>query len=158
MKVERESVARKPITVRLSPVEIELLQRSARDRNMTASDVLRTAFVEWRERQGDRQAALEAWVDGLLERYDAAVMCVTVDDHSLDECRVQIDGEDVTHDVFSGVVYDAVDGRLLAQLWVGDLDSDARAFVGRVPPVHGAGVTIPVRALAGMGASDAEAV
>jgi hypothetical protein len=144
------------IGVRFPEVHATLLEQSATARSVTVSEILREAFVFWREHAGDRQGALEQWTSTLLERHGAeAVLTVTYDAEVLgDHASVQIDGAPVEE-----FVADAVHDRgERAQLWVGDPQSDARAFLGRVPTMHGAAITVPIAALPRLGASDVDAV
>lgn len=144
------------IGVRFPELHAALLEQSATARSVTVSDVLREAFVFWREHIGDRQGALERWTSTLLERHGAdAMLSVTYDAEVLgDHASVQIDGAPV-EDFIADAVHDRGER---AQLWVGEPDSDARAFVGRVPAMHGASITVPIAALPRMGASDVDTV
>jgi Arc/MetJ-type ribon-helix-helix transcriptional regulator len=140
-------------TIRFSKVEADLLERSARAHGMNVSDVVRAAVIHWREHVGDRSAALEAWTRRLIDEYgDAALLTARVNDHfGLD---VEVDGDDPGDFVAEAVF----DGRSQVQLWVGDPDTDARAFLGRVPALAGVAIVVPLRSLPGLGASDANAV
>ena len=140
-------------TIRFTQVEADLLEQSAAAHNMSVSDVVRQAIVQWRENVGDRAAALDAWVNRLLAEHGAhAVLAVRVNDRfSVD---VEVDGRE-PDDFDAQAVFD---GAKQVQLWVGDPATDARAFLGRVPAISGAGVVIPLRSVAGLGASDAHAV
>ena len=140
-------------TIRFSKVEAELLERSARAHGMKVSDVVREAVIYWREHVGDRAAALEAWVRGLVSQYgESALLVVRLnDDFGVD---VEINGDE-RGDVFAQAVHDR-GGQV--QLWVGDPKTDGRAFLGRLPTVAGAAIAVPLRAVPALGASDAHAV
>lgn len=144
------------IGVRFPEVHATLLEQSATARSVTVSDILREAFTYWREHVGDRQGALERWTSALLERYGAEAMLTVKYDREMlgDHASVQIDGAPV-EDFVADAVHDRADR---VQLWVGDPQSDARAFLGRVPTMHGAAITVPIAALPRMGASDVDAV
>jgi hypothetical protein len=64
-------------------------------RSTTASDIVRRALIAWREIEGDRQAALEAWTGELAERYGPdATLVARLDD--MFGANVEIEGHPVT--------------------------------------------------------------
>ena len=140
-------------TIRFSAIEARLLEESAAERNMSVSDVVRRAVIDWRERNGDRQQALERWATGLLAEHGAGAQLTARvnDEFSLD---IEIDGCELD-DFMAQAVFD---GRDQVQVWVGDPVTDARAYLGRVRLIAGAAITVPVAALAALGASDVDAV
>lgn len=140
-------------TIRFSAIEARLLEESAAERNLSVSDVVRRAVIDWRERSGDRQQALERWSTGLLAKHGpGAHLTARVNDQfSLD---LEIDGSEMD-DFVGQAVFDAHDQ---VQLWVGDPETDARVYLGRVRVIAGAAITVPVASLPALGASDADAV
>jgi Arc/MetJ-type ribon-helix-helix transcriptional regulator len=140
-------------TIRFSPIEARLLEQSAAERNMSVSDVVRQAVIAWREKTGDRQQALEVWTTDLLAKHGAgAQLTARVNDQlSLD---IEIDGTEMD-DFIGQAVFDVHDQ---VQLWVGDPETDARVYLGRVRVIAGAAITVPVVSLPALGASDADAV
>lgn len=140
-------------TIRFSAVEARLLEESAAERNMSVSDVVRRAVIDWREKSGDRQRALEAWVASLLASHGpgATLTARVNDEFSLD---IEIDGVEI--DDFIGEA--VFDGHRQVQLWVGDPETDARVYLGRVRVIAGAAISVPVASLPALGASDVDAV
>ncbi len=140
-------------TIRFSAIEARLLEESAAKRNMSVSDVVRRAVIDWRERSGDRQQALETWTAGLLAKHapDAQLTARVNDQFDLD---IEIDGDEM--DDFIGQA--VFDGHDQVQLWVGDPETDARVYLGRVRVIAGASITVPVKSLPALGASDVDAV
>ena len=140
-------------TIRFSAIEARLLEESARERNMSVSDVVRRAVIDWRESSGDRQGALDAWTMRLLAQHgsEAKLTARVNDQFSLD---IEVDGKQLDEFVGQAVF----DGREQVQLWVGDPETDARAYLGRVRVIAGAAITVPVASLASLGASDVDAV
>lgn len=64
---------------------------------MSVSDVVRRAVIDWREKSGDRQQALESWAAGLLAkhgprgvRWDTPAACCT----PLGICVAVVESED----------------------------------------------------------------
>jgi Arc/MetJ-type ribon-helix-helix transcriptional regulator len=140
-------------TIRFSKVEADLLERSARAHGMNVSDVVREAVIYWREHVGDRAATLERWIQRLMDEHgDSALLTVRMND--VFSADVEINGEE-PGDFMAEAVHDR-GGQV--QLWVGDPETDARAFLGRVPALAGAAITVPLKAVPGLGASDAHAV
>lgn len=140
-------------TIRFSAIEARLLEESAAQRNTSVSDVVRRAVIDWREKSGDRQRALEVWTMGLIAEYGpgARLTARVNDQFSLD---IEID--DVEMDDFVGQA--VFDGHTQVQLWVGDPETDARVYLGRVHAIAGAAITVPVASLPVLGASDVDAV
>jgi hypothetical protein len=139
-------------TIRFSNVEARLLEDSAREHNMTVSDVVRDAVVLWRELRGDRQQALGEWTSRLLAKHGSGAVLRA---ELTDEFGVNVEVEGVPEDCIREAVFDGVNQ---VQLWTGDRESDARVYLGRVPVVAGAAITVPVRSLPALGASDVHAV
>ena len=149
-----DRVARNNVkSIRMSAVEARLLEESARQRNMSISDVLRDAFILWREQMGDRRGSMDAWVAGLLERHGSEAR-LTARLNSVFSLDAEINGEEL-HAFYAEAVFD---GHNQVQVWVGDGDSDARAYLGRLQVIEGASITVPVKALPTMSESDAHAV
>ncbi len=140
-------------TIRFSAIEARLLEESAAERQLSVSDVVRRAVIDWRENSGDRQQALETWANRLLAKHgSSAKLTARVNDQfSLD---VEIDEREM--DDFIGQA--VFDGHKQVQLWVGDPETDARVYLGRVRVIAGAAITVPVAALPELGASDVDAV
>jgi hypothetical protein len=140
-------------TIRFTALEARLLEESAKAHNMTVSDVVRNAVVQWREHIGDRQGALDQWTSRLVAEHGKEAMLVARlnDEFSLD---VEIDGQEMG-DFVAQAVFDRRDQ---VQLWIGDPDTDARVYLGRVRQLAGAAISVPISALPALGASDADAV
>ena len=140
-------------TIRFSKTEADLLEQSAELHGMSVSDVVREAVIFWRDHSGDRSSALSSWVDELIDTHGpSANLVARINDRfSLD---VEIDGTEPDH-FMAQAVYDR---RNQLQIWVGDPRTDARAYLGRLPAVAGASITVPLGSLASLGASDVEAV
>ncbi|MDP8909979.1 MAG: hypothetical protein M3N47_12900, partial [Chloroflexota bacterium] len=107
-------------TIRFSAIEARLLEKSAAERNMSVSDVVRQAVIVWREKTGDRQEALETWATDLLAKHGpGAQLTARVNEQfSLD---IEIDGNEMD-DFIGQAIFDAHDQM---QLWVGDPATDA---------------------------------
>jgi Arc/MetJ-type ribon-helix-helix transcriptional regulator len=140
-------------TIRFNAIEARLLEESAARHNMSVSDVVRRAVIDWRENNGDRQQALDAWASALLAKHGAGARLTARvnNEFGLD---VEIDGLEMD-DFIAQAVYDAHEQ---VQLWVGDPETDARVYLGRVRVVAGAAITVPVASLPAFGASDVDAV
>jgi hypothetical protein len=140
-------------TIRFSATEARLLEQSAAERNMSVSDVVRRAVIDWREKSGDRQRALETWAARLLADHgpEATLTARFTEEFYLE---VEIDGAG-TDDFVGDAVFDTRDQ---VQLWVGAPESDARVYLGRVRAIPGAAITVPIASLSQLGASDVDAV
>lgn len=156
----KQKTAREVWAVNLSPVEASVNAATADALGVSRSDALREGLRLWREAHGSAAKSVDRWVNGLLETHGPfAALALVLDEYFHPEAFVVSNfyapgAEMKPVKVFTEAIHD----RAGVQLWAGDADSDARCFLGRVPPVPGAGITIPVEYLPQMRASDVNAV
>jgi hypothetical protein len=121
---------------------------------VSQSEAIRRGLQLWRESLGDRDAALAAWTERLSQAHGPrSLLTVRMNDDL--ELEVTLNGETALgpDEVICEVIFESAD---IAQAWVGDPKSDARAFLGRL--VAGAAITVPVESIVKMGATDTHAV
>lgn len=156
----KQKTAREVWAVNLGPVEASVNAATADALGVSRSDALREGLRLWREAHGSAAKSVDHWVTGLIEQHtEFAALALVLNEYFDPEAFIVSNYYEpaaamIPVDVFTEAIHD----RAGVQLWAGDADSDARCFLGRVPPVPGAGITIPVEYLPQMRASDANAV
>ena len=119
------------LTFRFSDKETELLDELAADLRVSRAETVRRAVAEMRGNHGQREGAVLRLIDGLFNSFGLDA-----------ELELRLDeGFDVEVSVFSGVDGAEASGIYVptqiredtVDLYLGDLSSDARIFVGALP-------------------------
>jgi len=120
------------LTFRFSENEADLLDELAADLRVSRAETVRRAVAEMRGNHGQREGAVLRLIDGLFNSFGLDA-----------ELELRLDeGFDVEVSVFSGVdgaeasgIYVPTHIRedTMVDLYLGDLSSDARIFVGALP-------------------------
>lgn len=138
------------INFRLHDVEADIMDDLAAELGMSRTDLLRHLVREKRERVGLYEKRRREFVERLIEqRGETARLELEVGRDVSLEASPRINGEPV--DLYTIAAYDRDDTLVLV---VGDLASDVRIVVGRVPAVDGAQLQLPLAALRTLRSND----